>query len=93
MRPRGSHPVGAVDFGSSVFPISSDGRITLDRPLSGSQKVGDVEWTNVYWKVSGFFDSPTMVSGTISWSGDANYKGTHYRCSSGDVRWSATRRS
>jgi len=36
---------------------------------------------------------PTTVSGTIVERDELNYKGTHYHCSSGEIRWSATRRS
>jgi hypothetical protein len=92
--PQGFRIAGAVDFGTSVFfPVSSDGRITAVSTWSGSDIVGDVEWTTTNWKITGFFDSPTIVSGTILFTGELNYKGTHYRCSSGDVRWSATRQS
>jgi hypothetical protein len=68
-------------------------RFTVDVTQSGPDQVGDIEWTNSHWKVTGFFDNPTTVSGTYLRSCDANYKGTHYRCSSGEIRWSATRRS
>jgi Calx-beta domain len=91
--PRGLRIVGGIDFGSSVFSISADGRINVERTWSGSDKQGDGEWTSTYWKITGFFDNPTTVSGSITWRGEINYKGTHYRCSSGEIRWSATRRS
>jgi hypothetical protein len=84
--PRGLRIVGAIDFGSSVFPISSDGRINVERTWSGSDKDGDAEWTNSYWKITGFFDNPTTVSGSIIWRGELNWRGTHYRCASDSHR-------
>jgi hypothetical protein len=84
---------GAIDFGNSPFSVSPDGRISAEGTWSGSNKQGDAEWTNWYAKIAGFFDNPTTVSGTILEKDELNYKGTHYRCASGDIRWSATRRS
>jgi hypothetical protein len=84
---------GAIDFGNSAFSVSPDGRISAEGTWSGSNKQGDAEWTNWYASITGFFDNPTTVSGTIVEKDELNYKGTHYRCSSGEIRWSATRRS
>jgi hypothetical protein len=87
----GGRTVGGIDFGSDIFPVDSGGRISAESTWSSS--VDDWHWTNVYAKVTGFFDNPTTVSGTIVWKGDLEYKGAHFRCSSGDIRWSATRQS
>jgi len=84
---------GAIDFGNSAFPVSPDGHISAQGTWSGSNKQGDAEWTNWYASITGFFDNPTAVSGTIVEKDELNYKGTHYRCASGEIRWSATLRS
>ena len=89
----GGRIIGGIDFGNDVFPVSADGRISTERAWSGSNKQGDVEWTYFYATITGFFDNPTTVSGTIVERDELNYKGTHYHCSSGEIRWSATRRS
>jgi hypothetical protein len=91
--PRSLRIIGGIDYGSSVFSITADGRISVERSWSGSETVGDAEWTKTASKITGFFDNPTTVSGTLLWTGELNFKGTHYTCSSGEIRWSATRRS
>jgi hypothetical protein len=89
----GGRIIGGIDFGNDVFPVNADGRLSAERTWSGSNKQGDTEWTYFYAKIAGFFDNPTTVSGTILEKDELNYKGTHYRCTSGEIRWSATRRS
>jgi Calx-beta domain len=91
--PFGLRIFGAIDFGNDAFSINADGRMSVEGTWSGSSKQGDAEWTNLYTKVTGFFDNPTTISGTILEKDELNYKGTHYRCTSGEIRWSATRRS
>jgi hypothetical protein len=89
----GGRITGGSDFGSSAFRIGADGRFSAEGTWSGSDRQGDVEWTNWYAKVAGSFDNPTSVSGTITEKYEFNYQGVHYRCSSGEIRWSATRQS
>jgi Calx-beta domain len=57
---------------------------------SGSEVNGDVEWTHWDAKVTGLFSSPTAVAGTIIENYELNDKGRHYRCTTGEVSWSAT---
>jgi hypothetical protein len=84
---------GGEDFGTAVFPIESDGSFAADGRWDGSVVHGDVEWTHWDGKIAGRFDAATTVSGTILMNYELKYKGTRYRCSSGDVKWSATLQS
>ena len=89
--PGGLRLTGGSDFGDSVFHIDSAGRFQAEGRWDGSEVVGDAEWTHWDATVSGSFASPTSVSGTVVERLELNYKGTHYRCSSGQISWSATR--
>ncbi len=84
---------GSVNWGTLAFPIASDGSFTAAGTWTGSDKQGDVEWTSETWKIAGVFATATTVTGTLSMSDELNYKGVHYRCSSGSVTWSATLQS
>lgn len=90
--PYGEIP-GGIDFGKDVFPIDANGRMSVERKWSGSSTYGDVEWTSYHATISGIFDTPTTITGTYTETDELNYKGTHFRCASGEIRWSATRRS
>ena len=80
---------GGENFGDSVFPILADATFAAEDTWTGSVVQGDIEWTYVYVKITGAFATPTSVAGTILIKYELNYKGTHFRCSSGEVRWSA----
>jgi Calx-beta domain len=84
---------GGSDFGTSTFRVDEAGRFAAEGTWSGSDPQGDVEWTNWSAKVVGSFTNATSVSGTITEKYELNYKGQHYRCSSGEITWSATRQS
>jgi hypothetical protein len=84
---------GAPDFGDATISIGVDTRFSAEDTWSGSDKVGDMEWTYVYVKITGHFDTATSATGTIVITMELNYEGTHYRCSSGEVTWSATLQS
>jgi hypothetical protein len=86
----GGEITGGIDFGTNVFTISADGRLAAEGSWSGSSVQGDVEWTNLYSKVTGAFGSATSISGTIIENDELNYRGQHYKCSSGQITWSAT---
>jgi hypothetical protein len=81
---------GAPDFGDSAFPIRADASFSAEDTWSGSDVIGDIEWTYTYVKITGRFNTATSATGTIVFIFELNYKGTHYRCSSGEVSWSAT---
>ena len=83
---------GGSDFGESTFPVDSAGHFHATGTWSGSNKVGDIEYTHWEADVLGAFSGPTSVSGTIVEKYELNYQGTHYTCSSGQVHWTATRR-
>jgi Ca2+-binding RTX toxin-like protein len=84
---------GSVNWGNLIFPIGNDGSFTAQNTWTGSEVNGDTEWTSEYWNVSGHFDTATNVTGTVTFNDELNYKGAHYRCASGAVKWTATLQS
>jgi Calx-beta domain len=89
--PGGIRLLGGIDFGDDAFPVNADGRVNVHATWSGSFVSGDAEWTNEDTTIVASFNNPTAISGTITEIDELNYKGTHYRCSSGQITWSATR--
>jgi Calx-beta domain len=89
--PGGLRLTGGSDFGTSLFPIDDGGGFSAEGTWSGSEQQGDTEWTYWYAKVIGSFDNAASVSGTINEKYELNYKGQHFKCTSGEIRWSATR--
>jgi Calx-beta domain len=83
--------LGGIDFGSEVFPVNADGRLNVHATWSGSDVSGDAEWTSEDTTIVASFNNPTAISGTITELDELNYKGQHYKCASGEIRWSATR--
>jgi Calx-beta domain len=88
----GGQITGGIDFGKDVFTVSADRRLLAEGSWTGSNVQGDVEWTSFYAKITGSFGTQTSINGTIIEKDELNYKGQHYRCSSGDITWSATLR-
>jgi Calx-beta domain len=86
----GGEITGGIDFGKDVFPVNSAGQLVAEGSWTGSNVQGDVEWTSFYAKIIGIFSTPTSINGTIIENDELNYKGQHYRCSSGQITWSAT---
>jgi len=87
----GGYIQGAVDWGTkNSYPIANDGSFNASAVWSGSDVNGDVEFTNESWQVTGLFSTPTTVSGTFILSDELNYQGTHFKCSTGTIPWSAT---
>lgn len=82
---------GGINYGDSVFRVGADGRVLVEGTWTGSIVQGDVEWTSEYTKITGLFASTTSISGTLLLRDELNYKGKHYKCSSGEITWSATR--
>jgi len=89
--PGGIRILGGIDFGDDVFPVNVDGRVNVHSTWSGSFVSGDAEWTSEDTTIVASFNNPTTISGTITELDELNYKGTHYKCSSGQITWSATR--
>jgi hypothetical protein len=90
-QPGGVYMQGAVDWGTKyAYPIGNDGSFTAQGIWSGSEVYGETEYTNETWNVSGLFVTATSATGTFTLSDEINYKGTHYRCSTGPMKWSAT---
>jgi hypothetical protein len=89
--PGGIRLTGGSDFGDSVFHIDAGGVFAATGHWDGSDKVGDAEYTHWDAAVAGVFTTPTSVGGTIVERLELNYQGQHFRCTSGTIRWSATR--
>jgi hypothetical protein len=87
----GAEITGGIDFGKDLFSVNSTGQLVAEGSWTGSNVQGDVEWTSFYAKITGVFSTPTSISGTIIENDELNYQGQHYRCSSGQITWSATR--
>jgi len=43
----------------------------------------------LYAKLTGYFSNPTTINGTMIINQELKYKGQPYRCTSGEVTWSA----
>lgn len=86
----GAEITGGIDFGNNTFPIDASGAVNVESTWTGSQKSGDIEWTSEHVKISGRFSTATTVSGTLLLQDELNYQGQHYRCSSGQITWTAT---
>jgi len=84
--------IGGRDWGSAFWGIGSDGSFTADGRWTGSDVQGDAEWTSWDAKLAGFFNNPTSVTGTVIENSELNLQGRHWRCSTGEVRWSASLR-
>jgi Calx-beta domain len=84
----GGSLTGGVNWGDIVFPIASDANFVREERWSGSDVTGDLEWTAWYAKITGRFTG-TTVAGTIVTSSEVNYQGTHYKCSTTELKWSA----
>jgi hemolysin type calcium-binding protein len=81
---------GGEDFGGSSFPIAADGTFLAEGRWDGSDVSGDFELTHWDGKLAGAFGTATSVTGTVLMNYEFNYQGTHFRCSSGTVAWSAS---
>jgi len=84
---------GGEDFTGDTFTIRADGSFLAQGSWTGSNVRGDLEWTHWDVKITGLFSTATSATGTILINYEINYQGTHFRCSSGEVRWSATLQS
>jgi Ca2+-binding RTX toxin-like protein len=84
--------VGSREWGSASWPIQDDGRFTAEGHWTGSDVDGDAEWTRWDVVLTGYFNNSTSVTGTVIESSELNLQGRHWRCSSGEVRWSASLR-
>jgi hypothetical protein len=80
---------GAPDFGDSVLPIEADGSLTAEGNWSGSDVQGDVTFTHWDAKITARFDTASTATGTILFNLELDYQGTHFKCSSGTVNWTA----
>ena len=80
---------GGIDWTENTFTIRDDGSILATGSWTGSRKNGDAEWTNWDAKLTGIFNG-TSASGTIVVSDELNYKGKHYKCTTGEKKWTAT---
>jgi len=81
---------GGEDFGDSTFTIGTDGTFAAEGRWDGSNVSGDFELTHWDGRITGGFGSPTSATGTVLMNYEFNYQGTHFRCSSGTVNWTAS---
>src|SRR5262245_42241030 len=81
---------GAIDWTKNTFTIGRDGTVTAEGHWTGSDKQGDAEYTAWSAKVTGRFVTATSVEGTLVISDELTYKGQHFSCTTGEVKWSAT---
>lgn len=81
---------GGDDFGDSTSPILADGSFVGIGKWDGSNVQGDAEWTHWDVKITGLFGTPTSATGTILENYELNYKGRHFKCTTGLITWSAT---
>jgi RTX calcium-binding nonapeptide repeat (4 copies) len=89
----GGYLPGGEDFGDSILRIRDDGTFAETGNWDGSIVGGDVEFTHWDGRIAGRFDTATTVSGTIVMNYGLKYQGTPIRCSSGEIKWTATLRS
>jgi hypothetical protein len=82
---------GAPDFSGATFSIGDDGSFLAQGKWDGSDVEGDVTFTHWDAKITGKFDTATSISGTIAFVLELDYQGTHFRCSSGNVTWTAAK--
>ena len=88
----GGSLTGGEDFGDSTFTIGDDGTFAAEGNWDGSSVQGDVEFTHWDGRIAGRFETATTVTGTIVMTYGLKYQGTPLRCSSGEIRWTATLR-
>jgi hypothetical protein len=86
--PYGTLP-GGEDFGNSAFTIRDDESFAAQGSYDNPNPSGD---TLTHWdgRITGQFSSATSVSGTVLMNYELNYQGTHFKCSSGTVTWTAS---
>ncbi len=81
--------IGGRDWGSAVWPVAADGSFLATGSWSGSDIQGDAEWTSWDARITGRFNNATTVTGTVIENSELNLNGRHWRCSTGEIRWSA----
>jgi hypothetical protein len=83
---------GAVDLGSAVFPIDSNGRFLREWRYQTSivNDKGEPTPAAAYLRVRGLIHG-SFASGTVLSSFEFDLDGRRYRCSNGDESWTANR--
>ena len=89
-RPGGGWLEGGEDLGDTLITIKANGTFSVQLNWTGSEREGDVEWTNRYIKVVGSFPSASTAKGTIAARYEFNDGGVHYVCNSWTKNWTAT---
>lgn len=82
---------GAPDFTGSTFAVGDDGSFMAQGNWDGSDSEGDITFTHWDAKIAGTFGTATSISGTIDYNLELDYQGTHFRCGSGHITWTATK--
>jgi hypothetical protein len=89
-RPGGGWLEGGEDLGDTLITIRPNGTFAVTLTWAGSERVGEVEWTNRYVKVVGSFPTETTSKGTIVARYEFNERSVHYVCNSWTKNWTAT---
>jgi len=86
----GGELAGGEDFGNSAFTIRDDGGFAAQGNWDATNLQGDgvTHWDG---RIAGLFDTATSASGTLLMNYVYSYQGSLLHCSSGVVKWSATR--
>lgn len=88
--PRGGWLRGGEDLADTVIAIKRDGTFNGEERWTGSQRDDEVEWTSRRVRVVGSFPTATTAKGTIFAAYEFNRDGTHYKCGSRVISWTAT---
>ena len=83
---QGGYVYGTVNWGSTRYPISSDGSFAFSARSEGTVDDAPATFSD---EVTGRFDG-TTVTGTYMGSSEFDYEGTHFKCTSGARTWTAS---
>ncbi len=83
---QGGYVYGTVDWGSARFRIADDGTFSFGGTTQGTVDDQPATFAD---EVTGRFDG-TTASGTVLLTSEFDYEGTHYKCSSGRLPWTAS---
>jgi len=86
----GDEFLSPTTWGTSVFPVATDGTFGAQNDWTGSEVDGDVTLTAQSWKLSGIFDAATTMHGTIFLTAALTYQGANYVCTA-NLTYTATR--
>jgi Calx-beta domain len=86
----GSELQSPTSWGSTLFPVATDGTFGAQYDWTGSQAYGDITLTAESWKITGIFSAATTMHGTIYLTDSITYQGTNYVCTA-NLTYTATK--